>query len=79
MLRDITMKQLRIATVVCAFSFSIAHVKAKDQFLVDEGKAYAVIIINESPARLAAAELQTLRCEDLRRAARSRRTGAGSR
>jgi hypothetical protein len=36
-------------------------VKAEDQFLVDEGKAYAEIIISESPARstrLAAAELQ---------------------
>jgi len=35
--------------------------KAEDQFLVDEGKAYAEIIISESPARstrLAAAELQ---------------------
>jgi hypothetical protein len=60
--RDITMKQLRIVTVVCAFSLSIAQVNAEDQFLVDEGKAYAEIIISESPARstrLAAAELQT--------------------
>jgi len=57
--RDITMKQLRIVTAVCAFSLSIAQVNAEDQFLVDEGKAYAEIIISESPARLAAAELQT--------------------
>ena len=60
--RDIIMKQLRIVTVVCAFSLSIAQVKAEDQFLVDEGKANAEIIISESPARstrLAAAELQT--------------------
>ena len=60
--RDITMKQLRIVTTVCAFSLSMAQVKAEDQFLVDEGKAYAEIIISESPARstrLAAAELQT--------------------
>ena len=56
------MKQLRIVTAVCAFSLSIAQVKAEDQFLVDDGKANAEIIINESPARstrLAAAELQT--------------------
>ena len=46
--RDITMKQLRIVTVVCAFSLSIAQVNAEDQFLVDEGKAYAEIIISES-------------------------------
>ena len=62
MYRDITMKQLRIVTAVCAFSFSIAQVNAQDQFLVEEGKAYAEIIISESPARstrLAAAELQT--------------------
>ena len=62
MSRDITMKQVRIVTVVCAFSLSMAQVKAEDQFLVDEGKAYAEIIISESPARstrLAAAELQT--------------------
>jgi hypothetical protein len=57
--RDMTMKQVRIVTVVCAFSLSMAQVKAEDQFLVDEGKAYAEIIISESPARLAAAELQT--------------------
>jgi hypothetical protein len=60
--RDITMKQLRIVTAVCAFSLSMAQVKAEDRFLVDEGKAYAEIIISESPARstrLAAAELQT--------------------
>jgi hypothetical protein len=60
--RDITMKQLRILGVVCAFSLSMAQVNAEDQFLVDEGKAYAEIIISESPARstrLAAAELQT--------------------
>jgi hypothetical protein len=65
--RDITMKQLRIVTVVCAFSLSIAQVNAEDQFLVDEGKAYAEIIISESPARstrLAAAELQTYVAED---------------
>jgi len=49
--RDITMKQLRIFTAVCAFSLSMAQVKAEDQFLVDEGKAYAEIIISESPAR----------------------------
>jgi hypothetical protein len=57
-----TMKQVRIVTAVCAFSLSMAQVKAEDQFLVDEGKAYAEIIISESPARstrLAAAELQT--------------------
>ena len=56
------MKQLRIVTAVCALSLSMAQVKAEDQFLVDEGKAYAEIIISESPARstrLAAAELQT--------------------
>jgi hypothetical protein len=60
--RDITMQQLRIITAVCAFSLSMAQVKAEDQFLVDEGKANAEIIISESPARstrLAAAELQT--------------------
>ena len=59
--RDITMKQLRIVTAVCAFSLSMAQVNAEDQFLVDDGKAYAEIIISESPARstrLAAAELQ---------------------
>ena len=56
------MKQLRIVSVVCAFSLSMALVKAEDQFLVDEGKANAEIIIADSPARstrLAAAELQT--------------------
>jgi len=62
MFRDITMRQLHIVTAVCAFSLSIAQVKAEDRFLVDEGKVYAEIIISESPARstrLAAAELQT--------------------
>ena len=57
----ITMKQLRIVIAVCAFSLSIAQVNAEDQFLVDDGKANAEIIISESPARstrLAAAELQ---------------------
>ena len=50
MLRDVTMKQLlRTVTAVCAFSLSMAQVKAEDQFLVDEGKAYAEIIISESP------------------------------
>ena len=56
------MKQIRIVTAVCAFSPSMAQVRAEDRFLVDEGKAYAEIIITESPARstrLAAAELQT--------------------
>ena len=53
------MEQLRILSVVCAFSLSIAQVNAEDQFLVDDGKAYAEIIISESPTRLAAAELQT--------------------
>ena len=57
--QDITMKQLRILSAVCAFSLSISQVNAEDQFLVDEGKAYAEVIISESPARLAAAELQT--------------------
>jgi hypothetical protein len=38
MSRDITVKQLRIVTAVCAFSFSIAQVNAQDQFLVDKGK-----------------------------------------
>lgn len=58
--RDITMKQLlRIVTTACAFSLSIAQVKAEDRFLVDRGKANAEIIISEAPARLAAAELQT--------------------
>ena len=60
--RDINMKQLRIVAAVCAFSLSIAQVNAEDQFLVDEAKAYAEIIISDSPARstrLAAAELQT--------------------
>ena len=61
--RDVTMKQLlRTVIAVCAFSLSMAQVKAEDQFLVDEGKAYAEIIISESPVRstrLAAAELQT--------------------
>ena len=60
--RDITLKKLRILTAVCAFNLSFAQVKAEDQFLVDEGKAYAEIIISESPARstrLAAADLQT--------------------
>jgi hypothetical protein len=40
----------------------MAQVKAEDQLLVDDGKAYAEIIVSESPARstrLAAAELQT--------------------
>jgi hypothetical protein len=50
--RDITVKQLRIVAAVCAFSLSIAQAKAEDRFLVDEGKAYAEIIISESPARL---------------------------
>ncbi|MFT5093272.1 MAG: hypothetical protein ACI93T_002098, partial [Porticoccaceae bacterium] len=62
LLRDITMKQVRMVTAVCAFSLSIAQANAEDRFLVDEGKAYAEIIISESPARstrLAAAELQT--------------------
>ena len=31
MYRDITKKQLRIVTAVCAFSFSIAQVNAQDQ------------------------------------------------
>jgi len=56
------MKQFRFIAAVCAFGLSMAQVKAEDQFLVDEGKAYAEIIISESPARstrLAAAELQT--------------------
>ena len=56
------MKQLRIVTAVCAFSLSMAQVKAEDQFLVDEGKANAEIIISEAPARstrLAVADLQT--------------------
>ena len=57
--RDVTMKQLRIVTAVCAFSIFIAQVNAGDRFLVDEGKAYAEIIISEAPARLAAAETQT--------------------
>ena len=60
--QDVTMKQLRMVTAVCAFSLSIAHVKAEEQFLVNEGNAYAEIIISESPAhstRLAAAEMQT--------------------
>ncbi len=54
------MKQLRMVAAVCAFSLSMAQVKAEDRFLVDEGKAYAEIIISESPARstrLAAAEV----------------------
>ncbi len=58
--RDINMKHLRIVAI--AFSLCIAQVNAEDQFLVDEGKACAEIIISESPARstrLAAAELQT--------------------
>jgi len=62
--RDITMKQIRIITTVCAFSLSIAQVKGEDQFLVDDGKANAEIIISESPARstrLAAAEQLTYR------------------
>jgi hypothetical protein len=49
-------------TAACTFSLSMAQVKAEDRFLVDEGKAYAEIIISESPprsTRLAAAELQT--------------------
>lgn len=56
------MKQLRIVTAVCTFSLSIAQMQAEDQFLVNDGRAYAEIIISESPARstrLAAAELQT--------------------
>jgi hypothetical protein len=62
MLRDITIWQFQVVTVVCAFRLSIAQVKAEDRFLVDEGKASAEIIISESPARsmrLAAAECQT--------------------
>ena len=60
--REITMKQLRIVTIIWAFSLFAAQVKAEDPFLVDEGKANAEIIISESSARstrLAAAELQT--------------------
>lgn len=56
------MKQLRIVAIVCVFSLSIAQANAEDQFLVEDGKAYAEIIVSESPARstrLAAAELQT--------------------
>ena len=56
------MKQLQILSIVCTFCLSMAQVKAEDQYLVDEGKAYAEIIISESSARstrLAAAELQT--------------------
>jgi hypothetical protein len=53
------MKQLRIVTAVCAVSLSIALVNAEDQFLFNEGKAYAEIIIGESSARLALAALQT--------------------
>jgi hypothetical protein len=61
------MKQLRIIAAVCAVAglaaaCATAGLAAEDQFLVDEGKAYAEIIISESPARstrLAAAELQT--------------------
>ena len=49
--RDVTLKQLRVVTAVCAFSLSIAPVNAEDQFLVDEGKAYAEIIISAAPAR----------------------------
>ena len=49
--RNITMRQFQIFTAVYAFSFSIEQVKAEDRFLVDEGKAYAEIIISESPAR----------------------------
>jgi len=56
MLRDIHMKPLRIVTADCACSLSIAHVKAEEQFLVDEGTAHAEIIISESPTRLAAVE-----------------------
>jgi len=39
--RDVTMKQFRILSVVCAFSLSVAQVKAEGQFLVDDGKACA--------------------------------------
>jgi hypothetical protein len=46
--RNITLKKLRILTAVCAFNLSFAQMKAEDQFLVDEGKAYAEIIISES-------------------------------
>ncbi|MCX8252261.1 MAG: hypothetical protein OTJ98_10480 [Dehalococcoidia bacterium] len=56
------MRQFRIVTAVCAFGFAIAQVNAEEQFLVDEGKANAEIIISESPARstrLASVELQT--------------------
>ena len=49
--RDITMKQFRIVTAVCAFSLSIAQVNAEDLFPADEGKAYAEMIISEPPAR----------------------------
>jgi hypothetical protein len=49
--RDITMKQLRIVTALFAFSLSIVQVEAEEQFLVDEGKVYAEIIISETPAR----------------------------
>jgi hypothetical protein len=44
--RVVTMKQLRIFTVVCAFSLSMAQVKAEDQFLVDDGKAYAAFTMS---------------------------------
>ena len=60
--RDTTMKPFRILSAVCAFSLSIAQVNSEERFLVDDGKAYAEIIISESPARstrLAAAELQS--------------------
>lgn len=59
------MKQLRIVTAMCAFNLSIAQVKAEDRFLVDDGTAYAEIIISESPMRLAAAELQTCAAKKL--------------
>ena len=61
--RDITMKQLRIVTAVCAFSLSMAQVNAEEQFLVDEGRAYAEIIISESPARSTPDNRQEVRHE----------------
>ena len=63
--QDVTMKQPRnhisSATIELLMKDFGRRENAEDRFLVDKGRAYAEIIISESPARstrLAAAELQ---------------------
>jgi hypothetical protein len=43
--------QATSATDFCAFSLFVAQVNVKDQLLIDDGKAFAEILISESPAR----------------------------